>query len=140
MKNRMGVKRVVALSEWPDPSAPSGLVVDNYRDVHVECFVALMRNARGVVTSSFHGTAFALNFGRPLISIVPQGSNDDRQSSLLRLAGAPEIITPVGTPLSQIVHEYDTGQVASELDRIRKEDISTILNNIDPQWNLSSDK
>ncbi len=140
MKNRMGVKRVVALSEWPDPSAPSGLVVDNYRDVHVECFVALMRNARGVVTSSFHGTAFALNFGRPLISIVPQGSNDDRQSSLLRLAGAPEIITPVGTPLSQIVHEYDTGQVASELDRIRKEDISTILKNIDPQWNLSSDK
>ena len=103
----------------------------------VERFVALMRNARGVVTSSFHGTAFALNFGRPLISVVPSGTSDDRQSSLLRLVGAESVIAPVGTPLSALSHVYDAESVSETLSRLRERDLSLIIKNIDPSWNRS---
>ena len=51
-------------------------------------FIDLFANANLVITSSFHGTAFAINFGVPLISIVPNEIGDDRQSSLLKKVGA----------------------------------------------------
>lgn len=137
MKRRLGVHKVVALAGWPDSAAPASLDARNCRDVPVERFVALMRNACGVVTSSFHGTAFALNFGRPLISVVPSGTSDDRQSSLLRLVGAESVIAPVGTPLSALSHVYDAESVAETLSRLRERDLNLIIKNIDPSWNRS---
>lgn len=51
-------------------------------------FVNLFINAKFVITSSFHGTAFAINFGIPFFSIVPDKSiDDDRIMSLLRIVG-----------------------------------------------------
>lgn len=49
-----------------------------------EEFLALVRDAEIVLTTSFHGTAFAVNFGKPLISIVEdRNASDSRQVSLL---------------------------------------------------------
>lgn len=141
MQKRLGVKKVVSLSGYPDPECPYPLKVDNRRDVRPEEFVALLKGAAGVVTSSFHGTAFALNFGRPLISVTPADrTDDDRQSSLLRAAGAPEVITPAGTPAGKMVHLYDTAGVSATLGKMRQDNISTILTNIDPSWNRFSSR
>ena len=60
-----------------------------------------------VVTSSFHGTAFAVNFGIPLISIVPEGNNDDRQSSLLKSVGLNSCITNLNADIKSISYNYD---------------------------------
>lgn len=49
-------------------------------------FISLVRDASYVITSSFHGTAFALNFGKPLLSIVGT-QTDDRILSLLKQIG-----------------------------------------------------
>ena len=46
-------------------------------------FIALVRDADYVLTSSFHGTAFALNFAKPLTAIVAD-DKDDRIMSLLK--------------------------------------------------------
>ena len=50
-------------------------------------FVYLFLNAKYVITSSFHGTAFAVNFGVPFYSIVPETIHDGRIMSLLRIMG-----------------------------------------------------
>lgn len=48
-------------------------------------FIALYSEAKFVLTNSFHGTAFALNFKKPFLSITPPQTlaNDDRIISLL---------------------------------------------------------
>lgn len=45
---------------------------------------------------------FAVNFGIPLISIVPDGDGDDRQSSLLKLVGADNSIVKIGDNISYV--------------------------------------
>lgn len=53
-----------------------------------EEFLALVRDAEVVLTTSFHGTAFAVNFGKPLLSIVEnREASDSRQVSLLNNLG-----------------------------------------------------
>lgn len=58
----------------------------NAMDSSVEDYLNLFKHADLVITSSFHGTAFALNFERPFISIISEGG-DDRMMSLLAMVG-----------------------------------------------------
>jgi hypothetical protein len=47
-------------------------------------FIWLVANAKAVVTTSFHGTAFSVIFNRPFYSVIPKGmSNSGRISNLL---------------------------------------------------------
>jgi len=89
-------------------------------------FIDLFANADLVITSSFHGTAFALNFAKPLVSVVPDDDGDDRQSSLLRLVGAEECIVKIGKEPSTIKPCYDTKKVTEALNNIRVENINWI--------------
>lgn len=51
-------------------------------------FIDLFLNAKFIITSSFHGTAFAINFEIPFISIVPESQKQDsRIVSLLQTLG-----------------------------------------------------
>ena len=86
-------------------------------------FIDLFANADLVITSSFHGTAFAINFGVPLISIVPNEIGDDRQSSLLKKLGADSSIVRIGTDINKINPNYSKTFV---LDSLRKERIETM--------------
>ena len=47
-------------------------------------FINLFAYSSFVITSSFHGTAFAINFEKPFITIINKGTNDNRQVSLVR--------------------------------------------------------
>lgn len=87
-------------------------------------FIDLFADASLVITSSFHGTAFALNFGRPLISVIPNDDGDDRQSSLLKIVGAEESIVRIGTKLETINPYYDVGKITSVLNNIRDKNIN----------------
>lgn len=49
-------------------------------------FLHLVRNASYIVTASFHGTAFAINYGIPFSSMIKSESfNDDRQMNLMNM-------------------------------------------------------
>ena len=50
----------------------------------VECFLSLFEQADYVVVSSFHGTAFAINFNRQFVTVAPERFNT-RVNSLLQL-------------------------------------------------------
>lgn len=83
----------------------------------VQEFIDLFANAELVITSSFHGTAFAVNFGIPLISIVPNGDGDDRQSSLLRLVGADNSIVKLGDNINDLNPYFNKGKVCERLEQ-----------------------
>ena len=91
--------------------------------IPVEEFVAMFANAGMVVTSSFHGTAFAVNFSRPLIAVIPS-NGDDRQLTLLANLGISFCAVKCDTPLSKLNPAYDSTAVRTALDSIRKKNIT----------------
>lgn len=94
-------------------------------------FINLIHAAECVITSSFHGTAFAASFQRPLISIVPD-NGDDRQSSLLTNLGIPHCAVKIGTPVTTLNPCYDYNHVERKLNEIRTENqiwVSDALDN-----------
>lgn len=74
-----------------------------------------------VVTSSFHGTAFALNYGRPLVSITPS-RDDDRQSNILAQLGLQQCRLKVseGIAMGSLNPFYDAIEEQKNLQRLRE--------------------
>lgn len=69
-------------------------------------FVELLANASCLITDSFHGTAFAINFNVPFVEVLPNTGTTGRAVSLLRLTGLedrvlanPEDVALAGTPV-----------------------------------------
>ena len=59
-------------------------------------FVKLIMDAQFVITTSYHGTAFALNFSVPFYSVVNIKAEDDsRIVNLLQMAGAEKRAIPI---------------------------------------------
>ena len=85
-------------------------------------FIDLFLNAKFIITSSFHGTAF--NFEIPFISVVPKGQSDDRIISLLRILNLTKhaIVTvqELKNPLPLIV---DYSNVCKLLEKYRNDSI-----------------
>ena len=50
-------------------------------------FLALIDNASCIVTDSFHGTCFAINFGKQFVEILPNNATGTRNQSILDLTG-----------------------------------------------------
>jgi hypothetical protein len=70
--------------------------------VSPEEFLSLYRDASFVVTSSFHGTAFALNYAKPFFTVVDdKATTDDRQLGLIRRLGAEDRAIVKGSAFPQ---------------------------------------
>lgn len=92
-------------------------------------FIDLFNNADMIITSSFHGTAFAINFGKPLISVVP-GTGDDRQSSFLKQVGCNKSIAIVGSSIDDLAPYYEVSEMEIHLNLIRERCIKWLKDNI----------
>lgn len=55
-------------------------------------FVNLLSHATCLITDSFHGTAFAINFNVPFIEVMPNNSTGTRNESILDLCGLKDRI------------------------------------------------
>lgn len=55
-------------------------------------FLSLIKNARYMVTDSFHGTAFAINFNTQFIEVLPNTGTGSRNQSILKLMGLEDRI------------------------------------------------
>lgn len=110
---------VIALEGYTPKEQALGIEMIDKSDSSIPEFIDLFANADVVVTSSFHGTAFAVNFGIPLISIVPDGNNDDRQSSLLYSVGLEQCIANTEKPTNEIVYIYDVVMAERQLSTLR---------------------
>lgn len=121
---------ILALEGYTSAQQAKGLVMQNKTDSSISEFIDLFANADMVVTSSFHGTAFAVNFGIPLISIIPNDKGDDRQSSLLRQLGLEQCIVPIGTEIESIDPNYDIIKANNNLSQIRHDCLEWINENL----------
>ncbi len=57
------------------------------KDAGPKEFINLFLNAEFIITSSFHGTAFSINFGKPFLSIISENNPDTRIINLLKKVG-----------------------------------------------------
>lgn len=83
------------------PPHKLGLPHTHYRvGASPEEFLALVRDAEIVLTTSFHGTAFAVNYGKPVFTVVQdRDASDSRQVSLMCNLGLDNQILSVTDPM-----------------------------------------
>lgn len=95
-------------------------------------FLDLIDKAEIIVTSSFHGTAFAINFGKPFLALQNGKSNsDDRISSLLPMVKLDSQLVTTETHLSDNISPYyDAVKAIDKLNQIRKSSISFLKNSL----------
>ena len=66
-------------------------------------FVGLFSRAEFVVTNSFHGTVFSINFSKPFYSVIKNHhSTNSRLTNILKKLGLDNRIIPVGSSLPEI--------------------------------------
>lgn len=132
MKERYACDTIITFSEKDSPEVRElGAVSVEVRSV--DEFVGYFKNATVVVTSSFHGTAFALNYSRPLISVCPQKS-DERQQGLLNELGIPSNGVVAASPIESIDTldaDYDTFKVQTALSARRQKHFEWIKASIE---------
>lgn len=86
-----------------------------------EEFLALVRDAEIVLTTSFHGTAFAVNYGKPVFSIVQdRDATDSRQISLMQSLGLERLVLTVRDkfPMASYAY-YDVAKEQTILGKLR---------------------
>lgn len=90
-----------------------------------EEFLALVRDAELVLTTSFHGTAFAVNFEKPLFSVVAsRKSGDSRQISLLNNVGLSDRVLEMGESFPNLESlSCDYTEPAQKLENLRNHSI-----------------
>lgn len=95
-----------------------------FNELGPEDFLKLFACASVVVTSSFHGTAFAVNFSKRLYSIT-DSQNDNRQMSLLNTLGLSNCIIDLSEYHNNIDYTLqETNHAQDNLASERKKSIS----------------
>ena len=121
---------VIALEGFTRQEQACGIIMENRSSSSIPEFIDLFANADLVITSSFHGTAFAVNFGIPLISVVPDGDADDRQSTLLNSIGASNYICHIKDDYQEVNPFYNVEDIQKNLAAIRAKNITWIKNTL----------
>lgn len=125
-QNKLACK-IIALDGFDDCQCRTNLEIEDATDSSISDFLNLFANATMVVTSSFHGTAFALNYGRPLVSVTPDGG-DDRQGNLLTQLGLEQCRLGIsgGAKLGDLNPFYDAIMEQEKLQTLRDDSLNWI--------------
>lgn len=91
----------------------------NLQDVGIEEWLSLFRDAAYVVTDSFHGTAFSINFNKNFISITNKKRGNVRFDSLLNMFGLIDRLVDE-TNMKEIVDLNDIDY--DKVNKIRSEE------------------
>lgn len=90
-----------------------------------EEFLWYIKNAKYLLTDSFHGTCFAINFGTQFIEILP-GRFNSRNQSLLKSMGVEDRILLDFTNFDLHCKTIDYSIVNDRLDLLRKKSIEIL--------------
>lgn len=106
------------------PPHKLGLSHTHYRvDASPEDFLALVRDAEMVLTTSFHGTAFAVNYGKPVFTVVQdRNASDSRQVSLMCNLGLDEQVLSITDEMPEKTRfTYDVPSEQKRLETLRQQ-------------------
>lgn len=84
VQKELGKKIIFLDAGRRDYFKPNSKVV---KDAGPQEFIELFLNADFVITTSFHGTAFSINFNKPFLSVIKTNNPDNRILSLLETTG-----------------------------------------------------
>ena len=114
---------ILSLSEKPADFNGEFIQVEQTQSVGIYEFLDLFRNARIVVTSSFHGTAYALNFGKPLLALSDgEKKSDDRISTIMEKMEVNKQLINTNTIIDDSIdpfYDVEREQVVLENERKR---------------------
>lgn len=88
-------------------------------------FLSYIKNAQCLITDSFHGTAFALNFNTPFVEVLP-GETSTRNMSILRLTGLTDRILKDENDVDLAFKPIDFTHANEVLSEKRKESLSIL--------------
>ncbi len=96
-------------------------------------FIGLFANATMIITNSFHGTAFSINFGKDFYTVTPQHKqNNSRQQSLLGLFSLNERLLLEGTDINSVARTpIDYTIINRMVEREREKSIKFLKSAID---------
>ena len=128
LSERFALDIVIITPEWPFHKR----VGQDIRDAGPEDFLSLIRNASLVCTNSFHGTALAIKFERPLYVLEDRNIQDERKRSVLEQVGALDRIVSSIEELEKIEsYEMDYSVIHEKmelLERISKKYLLEAIN------------
>lgn len=104
---------------------PAGKVDKHVRTADPREFVKLFLDASFVITDSFHGTCFAVNFSKPFVS-VSAGKRSNRMQSLLAQVGLNERLISSYDELASVSVEMDWEEASKNLAESRSESLEFI--------------
>ena len=96
-------------------------------------FLSYIKNCTYFITDSFHGTAFALNFNRQFIEILPNNKTGSRNQSILKLTGLQDRIVIDFNDFSIADKNIEYASVNKILEEERKKSVialGRLLNNL----------
>ena len=89
-------------------------------------FLSLIKNCKYLITDSFHGTAFAINFNKQFIEIMPNNGTGGRNQSILKLLGLSNRIVQDVNDFSIVEEIIDYNRVNQILAQERKKSIQIL--------------
>lgn len=89
-------------------------------------FLSLVANASCIVTDSFHGTCFSINFGKQFIEILPNNATGTRNQSILELTGLSDRILCDFNDYSLINQMIDYNEVHHILEVEREKSVDVM--------------
>ena len=84
-------------------------------------FLSLIDNATFMMTDSFHGTAFAINFNTPFAEVLPNNGTSSRNVSILNLTGLNDRIVTRQEQLNTLAAVVDFTNANKILNKKRAE-------------------
>lgn len=130
VKKELGVKVLYIGTDAPDPMDSEGA----YMGGHIGPleFLWLMENASFVITTSFHGTAFATIFHKPLFSVVQDTEAEDgRMQTLLRELHQEKSLVAYNKEVPvDLIHSEEIVAKEEYLDVIRMHSEELLVNSI----------
>lgn len=96
-------------------------------------FVGLVARAEAVVTTSFHGTAFAVNHARPFVSVIPRGmDNASRIESLLKSLGLTDrLVKAADAEAFDVSREVPFDEALPRLEALRADSAAFLKRAVD---------
>ncbi|MDD6276802.1 MAG: polysaccharide pyruvyl transferase family protein [Clostridia bacterium] len=97
----------------------------------VQKFLSYVKYADCMITDSFHGTAFAINFNVPFVEILPNNNTQSRNQSILKLTGLTDRILSDNTDYSLSDKPIDYERVNLILKKEREKSLSVLKSMIE---------
>jgi hypothetical protein len=89
-------------------------------------FLSFIKNARCLITDSFHGTAFAIDFHTPFVEVLPNNNTGTRNVSILNLTGLSGRILNNDDDIALAEQPIDFVKTERLLEEKRKESIALL--------------